>query len=157
MQQPPVEAKRPVAPTPQAVKGPEPRMPDLDLELAKPAAAPAAPAREFNLADFNLDTLAPIGNAAGAGAGAAKPAAAGGAADFNLDLKDLNLAFGEPSSKTAPARDDHWHDVQQKFDLAKAYEQMGDKEGARDILQEVLKEGDPEQQAQAKKLLAPLG
>ena len=30
---------------------------------------------------------------------------------------------------------------------------MGDKDGARDILQEVVKEGDTEQQAQAKKLL----
>ena len=30
---------------------------------------------------------------------------------------------------------------------------MGDKDGAKDILQEVIKEGDAEQQAQAKKLL----
>ena len=32
---------------------------------------------------------------------------------------------------------------------------MGDKDGAREILNEVLKEGDSEQQAQAKKLLGP--
>ena len=32
---------------------------------------------------------------------------------------------------------------------------MGDKDGAREILNEVLKEGDPEQQAQARKLLGP--
>ena len=57
----------------------------------------------------------------------------------------------------APAKDDHWYDVQQKFDLAKAYEEMGDKDGAREILQEVLKEGDAEQQDHAKKLLGTLG
>ena len=33
---------------------------------------------------------------------------------------------------------------------------MGDKDGARDILKEVLTEGDAEQQAQAKKLLGTL-
>jgi pilus assembly protein FimV len=47
--------------------------------------------------------------------------------------------------------------VQTKFDLAKAYEEMGDKAGAREILQEVVREGDSEQQAQAKALLAGLG
>lgn len=40
-----------------------------------------------------------------------------------------------------------------KLDLAKAYIDMGDKEGARDILTEVLNEGSPEQQAEAKSLI----
>jgi len=72
--------------------------------------------------------------------------------DFKLD--DLKLELGEePAKADAPAKDDHWYDVQQKFDLAKAYEEMGDKDGARDILREVLKEGDTEQQTQATKLL----
>ena len=34
---------------------------------------------------------------------------------------------------------------------------MGDKDGAREILQEVIKEGDAEQQGQARKLLEALG
>jgi pilus assembly protein FimV len=33
---------------------------------------------------------------------------------------------------------------------------MGDKDGAKEILQEVIKEGDAEQQAEAKKLLGSL-
>lgn len=33
-------------------------------------------------------------------------------------------------------------EVATKLDLAKAYEEMGDLEGARELLQEVLKEGD---------------
>ncbi len=53
-------------------------------------------------------------------------------------------------------KDDHWYDVQTKFDLAKAYQEMGDKDGAREILQEVIKEGDSAQQAEAKQLLDTL-
>jgi FimV-like protein len=34
---------------------------------------------------------------------------------------------------------------------------MGDKDGAREILQEVMKEGDAAQQAEAKQLLDSLG
>ena len=47
--------------------------------------------------------------------------------------------------------------MQTKFDLAKAYQEMGDKDGAREILQEVIKEGDPAQQAEAKLLLDSIG
>jgi pilus assembly protein FimV len=76
--------------------------------------------------------------------------------DFKLDLDDLDLnAPGQRTSGDA-ARDDHWHDVQQKFDLAKAYEDMGDKQGARDILQEVIREGDTAQQVQARRRLESL-
>lgn len=44
-----------------------------------------------------------------------------------------------------------------KLDLAKAYIDMGDNEGARDILNEVLSEGSSEQQAEAKELLEQVG
>jgi pilus assembly protein FimV len=77
--------------------------------------------------------------------------------DFKLDLKDLDINAPPTRAGGAAGRDDHWYDVQQKFDLAKAYEEMGDKDGARDILQEVVREGDAEQQAQAKKQLGTLG
>ncbi len=40
-----------------------------------------------------------------------------------------------------------------KLDLARAYIDMGDVEGAKDILEEVTKEGNPEQQAEASNLL----
>jgi len=46
--------------------------------------------------------------------------------------------------------------VQTKFDLAKAYQEMGDKEGAKEILREVLAEGDAEQKAAANKVLETL-
>lgn len=83
-------------------------------------------------------------------------------AGVHTDLSTVDLNFD--SSRTvqeraeAPvARNDQWYDVQTKFDLAKAYQEMGDKEGAREILQEVVQEGDAEQQANSKALLASLG
>jgi pilus assembly protein FimV len=45
-------------------------------------------------------------------------------------------------------------EVNAKLDLARAYLEMGDKEGAREILQEVLSEGDSQQKAEADRLMA---
>lgn len=47
-------------------------------------------------------------------------------------------------------------EVGTKLDLARAYIDMGDPEGARSILQEVVAEGSPGQQQEAKRLLAAL-
>jgi pilus assembly protein FimV len=89
----------------------------------------------------------------------AAPAAAAPAIP-ELKLDDINLNLDD-APKAAPAeggaKDDHWYDVQTKFDLAKAYQEMGDKDGASEILREVIKEGDAGQQAEAKKLLDSLG
>jgi pilus assembly protein FimV len=145
----------------------EPLMPDFALDAAaKPAAPaptppkPAAPAaRDPNLLEFDLDPLPGVGGGLNMDKVASEPPPK---MDFKLDLADLDLnappqrATAAPAAATAAAKDDHWYDVQQKFDLAKAYEEMGDKDGARDILQEVVREGDAEQKAQAKKLLGPL-
>jgi pilus assembly protein FimV len=79
--------------------------------------------------------------------------------DFDLSGISLDLdatATGIQSSVTGAVKDDHWFDVQTKFDLAKAYQEMGDKESAREILKEVLAEGDAQQQAEAKALLEAL-
>ena len=43
-----------------------------------------------------------------------------------------------------------------KLDLARAYIEMDDKDGARDILEEVVNEGNDDQKAQAKDLMAQL-
>ena len=56
----------------------------------------------------------------------------------------------------AHPKDEHWHDVQQKFDLMRAYQEMGDQDGVREVLGEIISEGDAGQQAQARKLLAQL-
>ncbi|WP_455207645.1 FimV/HubP family polar landmark protein [Kaarinaea lacus] len=48
-------------------------------------------------------------------------------------------------------------EVGTKLDLAKAYVDMGDSDGARSILDEVLEEGDDSQKQQAEELLAQMG
>lgn len=77
--------------------------------------------------------------------------------DIDLSAIDLSLDGGKTEGSVAGgARDDRWYDVQTKFDLAKAYQEMGDKEGAREILREVIAEGDNEQQAAAQRVLEAL-
>ena len=48
-------------------------------------------------------------------------------------------------------------EVGTKLDLAKAYVDMGDSDGARSILDEVLEEGDDSQKQQAEELLQQMG
>ena len=48
-------------------------------------------------------------------------------------------------------------EVATKLDLAKAYEEMGDLEGARELLNEVLKEGDATQKEKAQAILGKIG
>ncbi|WP_442858683.1 FimV/HubP family polar landmark protein [Azospira sp. I09] len=57
----------------------------------------------------------------------------------------------------AEGDDARWQEVATKLDLAKAYEEMGDLEGARELLQEVLGEGNAEQQDVARTLMERVG
>ena len=57
----------------------------------------------------------------------------------------------------AGSKNDNWQDVATKLDLAKAYQEMGDASGAREILEEVMQEGDAEQRESAQALLEQLG
>jgi len=80
--------------------------------------------------------------------------------DFKLDIPNVDLNLDEKHAASAAAggeKDAHWYDVQTKFDLVRAYQEIGEKDGARQLLQEVLQEGDAQQQAEAKKLLDSLG
>ena len=117
----------------------------------KTAEAPAAPASadpDATVAmdfDLNLDL-------GGAKTDAAK------AADAPLDLGGLSLDLGTPGGDAgAGSADPKWQEVATKLDLAKAYQEMGDKDGARELLNEVVKEGDAAQQGQAKQMLSGLG
>ncbi len=57
--------------------------------------------------------------------------------------------------ETSPAAED-WDAVGTKLDLAKAYVEMGDSESARDLLEEVSKEGSSAQREEAQKMLEDL-
>jgi pilus assembly protein FimV len=50
-----------------------------------------------------------------------------------------------------------WQEMATKLDLASAYEEIGDKEGARELLDEVIKGGDASQQQRARGMLTKLG
>jgi pilus assembly protein FimV len=80
-----------------------------------------------------------------------------------LDI-DLNLDSSEPSPAALTAtglrtlrgrvpEDATMTEVGTKLDLARAYLDMGDPDGARSILNEVLEEGDPSQRQEARQLL----
>ena len=144
---------------------------NIDLPAAAPGAESAVAAPAGNMMDFNIDL--PAEPAADKTAPPAAPAAKpdDGGLDFKVDFGGINLDLDAPASvPSAPAaslapsatpaaggaHDAHWEDVQQKFDLARAYQEMGDKEGALEILQEVVKEGDAGQKAEAQKLMDTL-
>jgi pilus assembly protein FimV len=141
---------------------------DLDLDAQRPSAAPDLPVEtssglDFDLApspskvdvpsdshrpekssfDFDLSGLdMPSSKPSG---GEPRSAAAGGGS--NIDLADLSL--DSPAAGGGEG-------VGTKLELAKAYLEIGDKDGARDILQEVAKEGSAAQKEEAKKLIASL-
>jgi pilus assembly protein FimV len=139
----------------------------LDAKIPADAAndAPEAPATAEISFDFNVPAIDAPPTVAGAvpptdiklDVPEFKPADTA-AMDFALDTVSFDLGSGQTreTPAAAPAHDEHWYDVQTKFDLAKAYQEMGDKDGAREILSEVMKEGDAQQQAEAKELLAKL-
>lgn len=76
----------------------------------------------------------------------------------SIDLSNISLDMDSATtSPTSPVgKDEKWYEVQTKFDLAKAYQEMGDKDGAREILREVIAEGDAEQKAAAQEVLSSL-
>jgi len=101
--------------------------------------------------------------------------------DFDL-ADDLDLSFGDESSDSAPSGDsssastavageeteapaagggadelDDMDEVATKLDLAQAYLDMGDPEGAKGLLTEVVDEGDESQRQQAQELLEKAG
>ena len=117
-----------------AVPPPKPAMPPT----------PPLPKHEAALATESIGAPAPQ---------LVRPAAA-------IELDKLDLAFDPQRSTfedpTPSVLDGQWHDAATKLDLAKAYQEMGDVEGAREILQEVLHEGDDQQKTEAQALLSKL-
>jgi len=84
------------------------------------------------------------------------------AAANEFDLSTISLDLSEPVIEHSAAEASlepvapESADVDIKLDLVAAYIDMDDKEGARELLQEVVKEGGPQQQKRAKELLSGL-
>lgn len=118
---------------------------DLELEAAP------VPAVAEDLADFSFDEPA------------AAPVVEEAAADLDLEseLAELQSDLGNEGATQAAGDDfDFLADSDEnatKLDLARAYIDMGDAEGARDILNEVVAEGNAAQKSEAQKLLGQVG
>ncbi len=76
--------------------------------------------------------------------------------DLDLELPEVpaESVSAEPAAMPSP---EVLQEVDTKLDLARAYDEMGDKEGARELLEEVLGEGSSEQREKARRLLDQLG
>lgn len=72
---------------------------------------------------------------------------------FDKAVGDLDLDVDVPKP---PVDDATWQEVATKLDLAGAYVEIGDADGAKELLNEVIQRGDAEQVQKAKGLLAGL-
>ncbi len=121
------------------------------------------PATSIPTADVTTEVGMDMGAAADSPEGIAAPAAL----PPSFDLSSINLDLDTPppapseSSASASASPETGltgaPEVDTKLELAAAYEEMGDKEGARELLQEVLNEGNEAQRAAARSKLEQLG
>lgn len=114
----------------------------LDDEVGEPARPDAFSSEleevEAELDDLSRDLAEPLDQPTAADAGEAPVAPVSDALDEDFDF------FADTDETTT------------KLDLARAYIDMGDAEGARDILDEVMSEGSDSQQQEARDMLAKL-
>jgi pilus assembly protein FimV len=143
------------------------------VDEARPAQADPAPALSLEDELFGLNELhnelpaatpAPVESAAYAPHGMLEPLSVEPAFDlggFDLDLpgEGNGLALPEVEAVTAAAPAEMTAaqmEMETKLDLAIAYQEIGDKEGARELLEEVIKGGNSEQVSKANAMRAQL-
>ncbi|SNT20718.1 pilus assembly protein FimV [Noviherbaspirillum humi] len=174
------------AKTPEAAAEKELPPPDLSADLAginfdfldqstsettKPADAgmdlPASQSTQDASADFNIASF--MDELESGKAEGAVPAASGTHADqselsatpLDFDLSDISLELddgksGDVAGAGASPEAASAAEMATKLDLALAYHEIGDKEGARELLDEVIKGGTAEQSERARSLLLEL-
>jgi len=148
---------------------PEAGATSIEFEAAQPGAAAPAPEAP-SLESMDLGQPADTGIAFDLGGPEASeeerapetPAAesAGASSEetsLNWDFEAGGATAEEAAAPTAEPAGASWDETATKLDLAKAYIDMGDSEGARSILNEVMSEGNAEQKQQARDLAAQIG
>lgn len=133
---------------------------DLDLDLsgfdlpAAPAAAAPAPSEDtFQGLDFDLDMPAAAQPASNAATTPPAPS------DLDFDLGSLDLDLGPTAAPAAPAEPVHNladDSLSTKLDLAQEFNAIGDSEGARALVEEVLAQASGPLKDRAHKLLSEL-
>ena len=117
-------------------------MASINLDLGEPPPAPApTPVLDDGQSAFEVANMSTVVNS-----------------DFSAAQLEtmVNPQFGADMDQAGEFDISPNEEVATKLDLAKAYEEMGDLEGARELLQEVVKEGDAAQQEKAQALLAKI-
>ncbi|HKX42767.1 MAG TPA: FimV/HubP family polar landmark protein, partial [Burkholderiaceae bacterium] len=139
----PLEATQPFAP---AVKLPDDDVTQLDFSTSvRPSAKPAEPvAPEFDLSDISLDLDLPAEPSAKPFASAPAPLGR------DMDIGAIDL----PSLDVGDGRDDP---LSRKLELAEEFRQIGDTDGARDLLNEVIAKASGTVKTRAQSMLADLG
>lgn len=177
----PMAPPPPVNPTPVPPPQMAPVAPQLSLEATD--IAPIASSSRINPVSFETTKIAPI---ASQPAPAPQPpkAPAASPSSFSMSALDLDLkapeleisgiqdtksdslsdSFVRPRDPAKEALDFSQdssasanEEVNTKLDLAKAYQDMGDVDGARELLLEVIQEGDAAQKGKAQSLIEQLG
>jgi pilus assembly protein FimV len=127
-------------------------LPNMTTTVAVPR-EPTTPDDAPNI-DFNLD-VPPAGASPPSGsferthAGSETQSSFGG---ITLDLDNGSVADQKPPVEGGT----RWQEMATKLDLAIAYRDIGDKDGARELLEEVLKDGDAAQVGKARELMSAL-
>jgi pilus assembly protein FimV len=131
-------------------------LPSLELPPAEEAKLVEEEKAVLGLDDLNIDLPA----LEGLSQTAVPKAQSGGGGTATLEVPALDLSsIGldlEPAPAAASGDGMKWQEMATKLDLASAYEEIGDKEGARELLEEVVRGGDSDQQKQARSMLAKI-
>ncbi|HEY9150533.1 MAG: hypothetical protein OQL11_05275 [Gammaproteobacteria bacterium] len=124
----------------------EPPLGDMDFDLDTAAEEPKPAPGEDEPMEFDLG-----------GEEERKPDTAESSNDLDFDLGDLDLGGADLDEEDqGEGLLSDMDEVSTKLDLARAYIDMGDPDGARSILEEVLQEGNETQQDEARELLGQL-
>ncbi|CDG84228.1 FimV/HubP family polar landmark protein [Janthinobacterium agaricidamnosum] len=135
---------------------------NFDLPETKVKAADITPEANPAVTPAASPAAAPISTddifAQAAATTAAVPEAAAAVPEFDLSGIDLDLGAGDKAA--GAVQDDALSGIHMemdtKLDLAIAYQEIGDKEGARELIDEVIKGGNAEQVAKANTMRALL-
>lgn len=140
----------------------------IDFNLDLPESPDSVPSEgpKIDFSDIDLDLGIPD---------VPPPASSSGQAEVSLPPRTVHIAIPEGEDdlslmqtqthglprldgegESAPETATDSEEVNTKIELARAYEEMGDKEGARELLQEVLGEGSPAQQDKAREMISRL-
>lgn len=135
---------------------------DTGLDAGEPAAAGA---EEDNTLDFDLGELESFAPGDRAETEGTEPAGekTPGLADDDENMLEFDLSETDETAAPVGEAEEEVEvgegelqagdEVSTKLDLARAYIEMGDPEGARSILEEVMEEGNPAQKSEAETLM----